>query len=109
MRGEDLEAKLGAVVSRRSTCRESAPSKRRVRRPLAPEEARTASKGDAGWTAAGASSHASGLARAQATPMRVLVLDNYDSFTWNLVQYLGELGATCEVVKNDTLGVERSR
>jgi anthranilate synthase/aminodeoxychorismate synthase-like glutamine amidotransferase len=37
--------------------------------------------------------------------MRVLVLDNYDSFTWNLVQYLGELGATCEVVKNDALGV----
>src|ERR1700722_1226701 len=38
--------------------------------------------------------------------MRVLVLDNYDSFTFNLVQYLGELGATCEVVKNDTLGVD---
>ena len=38
--------------------------------------------------------------------MRVLVLDNYDSFTFNLVQYLGELGATCDVVKNDALGVE---
>jgi anthranilate synthase/aminodeoxychorismate synthase-like glutamine amidotransferase len=38
--------------------------------------------------------------------MRVLVLDNYDSFTWNLVQYLGELGAACEVVKNDALGVD---
>src|SRR6202042_1543921 len=37
---------------------------------------------------------------------RVLVLDNYDSFTFNLVQYLGELGATCEVVKNDAIGVE---
>ena len=33
--------------------------------------------------------------------MRVLVLDNYDSFTWNLVQYLGELGAEPEVVRND--------
>ncbi len=32
---------------------------------------------------------------------RVVIIDNYDSFTWNLVQYLGELGATCEVVKND--------
>jgi anthranilate synthase/aminodeoxychorismate synthase-like glutamine amidotransferase len=38
--------------------------------------------------------------------MRVLVLDNYDSFTFNLVQYLGELGATCEVVKNDAIGVD---
>ena len=32
---------------------------------------------------------------------RVLVLDNYDSFTFNLVQYLGELGAVVRVVKND--------
>jgi len=33
--------------------------------------------------------------------MKVLVLDNYDSFTYNLVQYLGELGAAVEVVRND--------
>jgi len=33
--------------------------------------------------------------------VRVLVLDNYDSFTYNLVQYLGELGAEMEVVRND--------
>ena len=33
--------------------------------------------------------------------MRVLVLDNYDSFTWNLVQYLGELGCDLAVVRND--------
>jgi anthranilate synthase/aminodeoxychorismate synthase-like glutamine amidotransferase len=33
--------------------------------------------------------------------VRVLVLDNYDSFTYNLVQYLGELGAEIEVVRND--------
>ena len=33
--------------------------------------------------------------------MRILVLDNYDSFTFNLVQYLGELGAEVEVFRND--------
>jgi anthranilate synthase/aminodeoxychorismate synthase-like glutamine amidotransferase len=33
--------------------------------------------------------------------MHVLVIDNYDSFTYNLVQYLGELGAEPEVVRND--------
>jgi len=34
-----------------------------------------------------------------------LVLDNYDSFTWNLVQYLGELGADPVVVRNDEMTV----
>ena len=38
--------------------------------------------------------------------MRVLVLDNYDSFTYNLVQYLGELGSEPEVVRNDTAAVD---
>ena len=38
--------------------------------------------------------------------MRVLVLDNYDSFTYNLVQYLGELGADVEVVRNDHASVQ---
>ena len=33
--------------------------------------------------------------------MKALVIDNYDSFTYNLVQYLGELGAEVEVVRND--------
>ena len=36
----------------------------------------------------------------------VLMLDNYDSFTWNLVQYLGELGAAVKVVRNDALSIE---
>ena len=36
----------------------------------------------------------------------ILVLDNYDSFTYNLVQYLGELGAEVKVVRNDEVGVD---
>ncbi len=38
--------------------------------------------------------------------MKVLIIDNYDSFTYNLVQYLGELGATCTVVRNDRADVD---
>jgi anthranilate synthase/aminodeoxychorismate synthase-like glutamine amidotransferase len=38
--------------------------------------------------------------------MRVLVIDNYDSFTYNLVQYLGELGAEPDVVRNDLADLE---
>jgi anthranilate synthase/aminodeoxychorismate synthase-like glutamine amidotransferase len=37
---------------------------------------------------------------------RVLVLDNYDSFAYNLVQYLGELGASVDVVRNDRASVD---
>ena len=40
--------------------------------------------------------------------MRVLVIDNYDSFTFNLVQYLGELGAEPVVVRNDSLTPEEA-
>lgn len=36
----------------------------------------------------------------------ILVIDNYDSFTYNLVQYLGELGATLEVHRNDALTLD---
>ncbi|WP_409051331.1 anthranilate synthase component II [Variovorax sp. GrIS 2.14] len=37
--------------------------------------------------------------------MRVLMIDNYDSFTYNIVQYLGELGAEVDVVRNDEITV----
>ncbi len=36
----------------------------------------------------------------------LLLIDNYDSFTYNLVHYLGELGADVEVVRNDAISVE---
>jgi anthranilate synthase/aminodeoxychorismate synthase-like glutamine amidotransferase len=38
--------------------------------------------------------------------MAVLLIDNYDSFTYNLAQYLGELGANLAVVRNDEVGVD---
>jgi anthranilate synthase/aminodeoxychorismate synthase-like glutamine amidotransferase len=40
--------------------------------------------------------------------VKVLLLDNYDSFTYNLYQYLGELGAEVEVARNDQIGVEEA-
>ena len=40
---------------------------------------------------------------------RVFLLDNYDSFTWNLVQLLGRIGAEVTVARNDELGVEDVR
>ena len=38
----------------------------------------------------------------------LLLIDNYDSFTWNLVHYLGELGAETRVVRNDELSVDEA-
>lgn len=40
---------------------------------------------------------------------RVLVIDSYDSFVYNLVQYLGELGAEPSVIRNDQLSVEEAQ
>ena len=39
--------------------------------------------------------------------MNVLMIDNYDSFTFNIVQYLGELGAKVEVIRNDAETIEQ--
>lgn len=41
--------------------------------------------------------------------MKVLVVDNYDSFTFNLVQYFGELGADPVVIRNDVMSPEEGR
>ena len=38
----------------------------------------------------------------------ILLIDNYDSFTFNLVHFLGELGAACDVRRNDALTVEQA-
>ncbi len=40
---------------------------------------------------------------------KILVIDNYDSFVFNLVQYLAQLGAQCTVVRNDEISVERAQ
>lgn len=40
---------------------------------------------------------------------RVLVVDNYDSFVFNLVQYLYQLGAECEVLRNDEVSLDHTR
>jgi anthranilate synthase component 2 len=38
--------------------------------------------------------------------MKLLMIDNYDSFTYNIVQYFGELGAEVDVVRNDEISIE---
>jgi anthranilate/para-aminobenzoate synthase component II len=41
-----------------------------------------------------------------ANKLRLLMIDNYDSFTYNIVQYFGELGADVEVFRNDEITLE---
>ena len=38
----------------------------------------------------------------------ILLIDNYDSFTWNLVHFLGDLGAQCDVRRNDALNIQQA-
>ncbi len=45
-------------------------------------------------------------ARSRHTQVMILLIDNYDSFTFNLLHFLGEVGAECEVWRNDALSVE---
>ncbi len=63
-----------------------------------------ASRGDARRGAHATEAAHRGAAR-RAEAARVLMVDNYDSFTFNLVQYLGELGAEVEVFRNDAVDV----
>ena len=42
----------------------------------------------------------------QIVNMKILVIDNYDSFTYNLVQYIGELGAEVVTIRNDQCSVK---
>ena len=44
-----------------------------------------------------------------AGPVKILVVDNYDSFVFNLVQYLAQLGAKCTVLRNDEVDVTSSK
>ncbi|MDH3825631.1 MAG: aminodeoxychorismate/anthranilate synthase component II, partial [Nitrosopumilus sp.] len=37
--------------------------------------------------------------------MRFLIIDNYDSFVYNIAQYLGELGVDCDVIRNDKITI----
>ena len=39
--------------------------------------------------------------------MKFLIIDNYDSFVYNIAQYLGELGVDCEVIRNDKITIEQ--
>lgn len=48
-----------------------------------------------------------GWARQEDRIKMILIIDNYDSFTWNIVQYLQELGQEVEVVRNDLLSVRQ--
>ena len=38
----------------------------------------------------------------------ILLIDNYDSFTWNIVQYLQEIGQDVQVVRNDEITVDQA-
>lgn len=41
--------------------------------------------------------------------MKVLIIDNYDSFVYNIAQYVGELGASCTVIRNDKTTIQEIR
>src|SRR5206468_2824808 len=75
---------------------------RQARDSLEPERARTRERERPG---VGPRAQLEGGAP-RANQEMILVIDNYDSFTYNLVQYLGELGADIKVMRNDAVTLE---
>jgi anthranilate synthase component 2 len=98
---------------RKATTRRSVRRTGRTERPTsAPARGRSPKRGHAaatserGRAAAAPAPTVSRRRGATPRPQRpVVVIDNYDSFTWNLVQYLGSLGAEVEVFRNDAITV----
>ena len=39
--------------------------------------------------------------------MQIVIIDNYDSFVYNIAQYLGELGVECDVIRNDKITIDQ--
>src|SRR5579875_2113166 len=68
-----------------------------------------AARGDAGRSEAAPPSERSARGAWGGAAPVILVIDNYDSFTYNLVQYLAELGAQVDVRRNDAIDVEAVR
>ena len=74
--------------------------------PISMSAAQSMSGAPSGSVSESALGPASGPASGPMSGPRLLMVDNYDSFTYNLVQYFGELGAQVQTVRNDDLSVE---
>jgi len=99
-----MTARKTRPAPKKAASRRPAPEKtaaRRPRTPVAKRAVRGAPQRIA--IAVGRDASAAGAPPAARTPL--LIIDNYDSFTYNLVQYLGSLGAPVEVRRNDAISV----
>src|SRR5206468_3507538 len=82
------------------------PQRPRVRPGGRRHRRRLRSRGGAPGVRQQGARHAPGGAPGGGPVTRLLMVDNYDSFTYNLVQYLGELGAEVDVRRNDAITLE---